>query len=192
MSLVIAIAMHDKVVISGDYKAVSFKDESKTLSGINKVFRFNDKVAFGLTGDLNVMIELNNYLSEQQSKKPKATVQAVAGMIRRYLRKALAANPDLQQRVIVAGIGNGNKITIIEMSHEDNYKGQTYAPKPSEAVWRVMYSNVSAEPFIAKAFGELSDYSSQRLISLLSGVNAEVASKDSYVSEGCEVIAISK
>ncbi|MCC2250383.1 hypothetical protein JUJ52_10440 [Virgibacillus sp. AGTR] len=185
MSLVMTIAMHDFVVMSSDLRAVHVEDEQIKKEGVRKVFRFNEKVVYGLTGDLDVFDDLNTHLSEHKSEK--ANVQAVSRIIRKYLRKRLDDNSEIQLRAHIAGIGDGNKVTIIELNHDDNYKQHKTLPGPEDAYWRTMYCRVPPMPKIEERFGELNDCTPESISALLREVNAEVAQEDGSVSEECEV-----
>lgn len=190
MSLVMSLVMYDVAVISGDLRAVNIDDPSQKLGGVRKVFRVNDKVAYGLTGDLSVMIDINSYLRTQETEK--ATVQEVAEILQEYLTDRLRQNPDMQIRAHIIGVGKGDKVTMIELYHDDNYELHEITPEENEVKWAMMFPDISPDPFITEQFGELPDYSAESLADMLASVNAEVAKQDDYVSPECEVITITK
>lgn len=188
MSLVISLVMHDKAVIVGDLRATSVEDDSEKLGGIDKVFSLNDTVAYGITGDLDVMNEFNTWISEQKTITDKTNVNAAARLFRKYLREL--PDPDVQIRVHVVGVGDGGKITLVELDYSDGYRINKIVPDKQSANWRTMYANVPPLEFISEGFSDLEDHESQAIAEMLADVNRKVSKLDDYVSPECKVITI--
>lgn len=188
MSLVMSLVMYDKAVIVGDLRATNADKTGEKLNGINKVFSLNETVAFGVTGDLHVMESLNKWLSEQDTEK--SNVNAVARLIRKYLRGL--SDPDVQLRAHVLGVGDGGKITLIELDYSDGYDMHKIVPGKQSVNWRAMYANVSPLDMISEGFTGLPDYGTRSIAKMLAEVNEEVSRQDDFVSPECTAITIEK
>ncbi len=184
MTLLLAFATTDFVYFSGDNRITQVDDEKVYHDDIRKVYRINNHAMFAFSGDYNVTVSLTNFIKSQSFLN--SNVQAIARKISRYLRNILNENKMIQQGVFIGGVGDGNKITMINMGHEDNFKLKKIVPEQDHIKWEIRSSIISPYEYIDEsvktsvANGEIIDL--DKIEKIVAGVYKFVSDNDAYVS----------
>jgi hypothetical protein len=183
VSLVMAFATEDFAVMSGDFRRTHIKSDEIYFDDTPKIFKLNSNVLGGFSGDLNVTHDL---LQELKGLSEKATVEAAARFIKRRLKG------DIQQSVILTGISDSGKITIVEVSHLNNFKPVKVQINSGEIKWHYCFPYVDPEPFIEEIFGQLTDCNRESIAALAHEVNVKCSESDVRVSEKCSILSIAR
>jgi hypothetical protein len=183
MSLVMTFATEDFAVISGDFRRTHIKSDDIYFDDTPKVFKLNSNVLGGFSGDCDVTHYL---LQELKELSDKATVEATARFIRRRLKG------DIQQSVILTGLSDSGKITIMEVSHHHNFKPVKVRINPGEIKWHYAFPYVDPGEYIEEQFGQLTECNRETIAALANQVNVKCSESDVRVSENCSVLSIAR
>lgn len=184
MTLLVAFATNDFVYFSGDNRITQVDDESIYHDNIRKVYSINDHVMFAFTGDYNVTVSLVNFIKKQSFSN--SNVQAISRKISRYLREIKKEDSEMLQGIIVGGIGDGNKITMISMGQEDNFKLKKVIPERDHIKWETRSAIINPHEYIderVKTFTENGkNLNLENVEEIVSNVYKYVSDNDDYVS----------
>lgn len=184
MTLTMALATDEMILFATDRRRTSMRDNSIYYDDMKKLYKVNDRVFIMFGGDMNITVSCREHLQEKTLNN--ATVQAVSLLVRKYLRGLLKDKGDMEQDIIIGGIGDGNKIVIASMSHTDNYKPEYTVPKIGEFRWKVCYADVNPHEYIQSAVDELIENSDVLTIDKIKEMAAyairKVSENDIYVS----------
>lgn len=194
MTVVVSLATDNFVVFAADRRRVCVDNENEFYDDMRKHCRVNNQVIIGFSGDYDTTLKCIQYLKEQTLEN--ATVQAVSTKIRRFLKDELKKNKEMQQTVIVGGIGDGNKITLIQMNHRNNFQIDKVVPGKDHFNWRLAYANVSPEPIIEKELTKINAAKEiltvEKAIDIAAKCITYVGKQDNYISESYDVDFITK
>lgn len=189
MSLIMAFVTEDFAVISGDLRRSKVSNVEIFYDDTRKVFQLNKRILAGFSGDCNVM----EYVKEElTSLSNNATVEAAVRLIRSRIRKVVAKREDAQLTVLLAGIGDSGKMTLMEISHFNGFKPQKIDVQPGEIKWHFSYGYIYPEDLVKKRFSELEVVSAESVANMTREVNEEISEKDTLVSRGCDVLGLLK
>jgi hypothetical protein len=182
-----AFATEDFAVISGDFRRTHIKSDAIYFDDTPKVFKLNSNVLAGFSGDCDVTRDL---LQELKGLSENATVEASARFIRGKLKNH--AKKDIYLSVILTGLSDSGKMTIVEVSHQHNFKPVKVPIPPGEIKWHYAFPYVDPAEYIEEKFGELTECNPETIAALAHGVNVNCSGLDVRVSEKCSVFSIAK
>lgn len=155
MTMIVAFVTSDFVLFASDRRRTSVIDESEFYDDTRKIFRVNNNTIIGFSGDVNLNMYCIEYLQKQEFSN--TTVQAIARKMSNFLKKKLKEDSSIQQGLMIGGLGDGNKPTIIEMNERENFRLNKVAPRSSEIKWQIILSEVSPHDFITNKVTKLAD-----------------------------------
>lgn len=189
MSLIMAFVTEDFAVMSGDLRRTKVSNEDIFYDDTRKVFQLNERILSGFSGDCDVM----EYVKEElASLSDKSTVEAAVRLIRSRMRKVIAKREDAQLTVLLAGIGDTGKMTLMEISHFSGFKPQKIDVQPGEIKWRFSIGNESPEELVKDRFSKLEAVNAESVANMARDINEEISEKDALVSRQCDVLALVK
>lgn len=188
MSLVMVFATQEFVVLSGDLRMTSVKDDSIYYDVYPKAFQINQNVLAGFTGDVKVTNELREELKDVEKTNRLEEVTE-------HVEKLLSEKwPDAYQTVHLAGISNDGNCKIAILTHRNKFKTEYVTVGPNEIKWQVALAYVDPRPLIDTHYNELmesdDDINAESIAKLAKKVNEEVSENDVRVSKDCVVVVL--
>ena len=187
MTVNIAFATEKYVIMASDKRMTNTKDTSEYYDTMHKTFKVNPNVYVSLSGDTNVSTSCLYHLKGLDLQQ--ATVQAVTTRIKRFLKQEYKNNPNIQQSIIVAGKGDGNKMTLSSVRHDG--KGKKIVLKPNEYRYLTNYANVPVIPLLEEQIKPLVEqgqiFNINAVGDVIGNVIKEVANKDTFVSPDYDI-----
>ena len=192
MTAIIAVATDEFVVLAGDKRA-TYLNRKGYRDDESKLYRINQEVVMGTSGHIHVTAECIEFLQSQHLEK--ATVQGVALKVRQFFRRKLKEEENISKIVILAGIGDGNKITVINMHHEDDFKFGYFIPTDDEYHTVISVPQYDFHDYLDKAIDEVDqeeDININNVSEVLTKTIKHVSEHDSSVSAESDIAFIKK
>lgn len=189
MSLVMAFATEDFAVISGDLRRTKVSNEEIYYDDTHKVFRLNERILVGFTGDCSVMDYIKGELT---GLSDKSNVEAALRLIRSRMRNVIAKNKDAQLTALLSGIGDSGKMTLMEISHLNEFKPQRIDVPPGRIEWRFSIGNENPEYLAQERFSEIGVVNAESVANIAREINEKISAIDTLVSRQCDVLALVK
>jgi hypothetical protein len=184
MTLLIGIIRDNQCVLSGDFRRTNVQDTEEFYDDIGKIYKVNNNILIGYSGDLKVMAKLSTYFDK--GVKPNTTLESAARRIKGWVNKNI--EPADHLTVLLVGKADNGKPAIFNISHREKYRIKKRSYTGSENInWEFVYANVCPE--IESKLSSLGG-TIQELEELCRTLNYEVSIVDSWVSNECEVISL--
>lgn len=183
MSLVMTFAMQDFVVMSGDNRRTWVVDEGEYYDDTPKVFQISPQVLCGFTGDVDVTTLLRK---ELEGVNPKATIEAVA----RKIRKAVSGIQDGYQTVSIAGRSDTGKMSIIQLTHRNNFRIEKVRLEKGQLEWRFCIAYENPTEFVRERVLQLTEFNAESISQLAREASEKISETDALVSKKCDVLSI--
>lgn len=188
MSLVMVFATQEFVVLSGDLRMTSVKDDSVYYDVYPKAFQINQNVLAGFTGDVKVTNDLRGELKDiEKTDQLEAVTEHVAKLLSEKW-------PDAYQTVHLAGISNDGNCKIAKIEHRNEFKPEYVTIGSKEIKWEVALAYIDPIPLIDKHYYELlesdDEINAESIAKLAKKVNEEVSESDVRVSKDCVIVAL--
>lgn len=184
MTVIIAFATNDYVLFATDRRTTNMLDTSEYYDVVLKSQKINDSVILAFSGDTYISDDSKEFLKSQDLSK--ANVQAVARKIRRHLKKVKEDKPDMQQTVIIGGIGDGNRVTLIQLRYINDFKIEKFVLNPNEYRYLTAFADEEVVPYLEDGINTLMDNEEGLTIENVSELTKEIIKNisevDSFIS----------
>ncbi|WP_339216706.1 hypothetical protein [Ornithinibacillus sp. FSL M8-0202] len=189
MTLLAAFATDQFTVFVGDKRRTNVEDYNEYYDDMRKVFKINDRVIVGFSGDFEVTLDCLRYIV--QLPILDFDVTRVAHELKIYLAEKQKMDNELQQTVILSGIDSSENVAIITMNHDNSFELSEVIPDEGHFNWQLALADINPHEFISESINTIIESDSEldlnRVIELAKDTVSYVSKDDRFVSDNFDI-----